>query len=948
MQGLGLKRQWIWLSVLALIAVAVSPLMAQTYRGSIYVQVNAEDNRPAVGAIVSLVGTDFVRTAQSDERGRVRFIGLEPGTYSIKIEQAGYNTVIQEKVRVEVQSNFTLTFGLTRSEIVEEVTVTSETPLLDRRKTGTSTVLDLTDLEQVPTARDPWSVLSMIPGITQDRVNVGGSESGQQSIFVGRGDDGDGATWTLDGVDFTDMAAVGATSTYMDFNSFAQVGYATSAVDFEQVTPGLQMNFVAKQGANRTTGTMRMLWADENWQSANQPQEAKDAGLSAVSVNETFERNFDIGGALVSDQLWYWVGVGKNDIDLITINGNQDRTILENISGKVHGSYNDARLNFKLFYTNGDKIKNGRTWWGGGHDANSVLDQEGPTPIYSAEVSSFLTPDLNLQLQLNKIQGGFKLTPKGAGQLIINQDFVAVNSGFILDGSRPTTQQALRGEYFVSTGSVDHELHFGVKRKQSKIAELFKYGGDVFGFEPIGLFWSYRESNVAGMQDIYQAWIGDTMLAGPWTITAGLSYVRASGKQTASTVSAAALTPDLLPSATFEGYDPGFTWSDLLPRIGASYQIEGDRTILLRASYARYADQLSLGTVGFNNPVDNSSVLFFWDDLDGNDQIDDGEWDPNQPLAFGNIDPNDPTSIVAVHQIDRNLTAPLTDELILGAEYEIAPNFTLAGNLIYRKKTNTTWAPLIGVDMADYELYDTVTGEYNGTAYSEPVYALADTSGTDLSRARILTNRRGYSEIYKGFELVATKRLSNRWQARGFIAYTDWTRNFSGTAGIQDPTNFEGGTLDDGGLVAVQSGGSGGKGNVWLGTSKWQFNLNGVYQIPWGGLSLSGNLQGRQGFALPVYHDVTVEDADGNRVSKSVQIGAVDAVRADNVYVLDLKLAKNFRMRDTNVEVSVEAFNVTNSSAVLQRLRQANDANYNRIAEYISPRIFRFGATITF
>ncbi|HEY4587666.1 MAG TPA: carboxypeptidase-like regulatory domain-containing protein, partial [Thermoanaerobaculia bacterium] len=45
----------------------------------------------------------------------------------------------------------------------------------------------LTDLDKVPTARDPWTVLQTTPGVLTDRVNVGGNESGQQAQYVGPG-----------------------------------------------------------------------------------------------------------------------------------------------------------------------------------------------------------------------------------------------------------------------------------------------------------------------------------------------------------------------------------------------------------------------------------------------------------------------------------------------------------------------------------------------------------------------------------------------------------------------------------------------------------------------------------------------------------------------------------------------------------------------------------------
>jgi hypothetical protein len=54
---------------------------------------------------------------------------------------------------------------------------------LDTRKVSTGATVAQTELEKIPTARDPWSILATKPGALKDRVNVGGNESGQQSGY---------------------------------------------------------------------------------------------------------------------------------------------------------------------------------------------------------------------------------------------------------------------------------------------------------------------------------------------------------------------------------------------------------------------------------------------------------------------------------------------------------------------------------------------------------------------------------------------------------------------------------------------------------------------------------------------------------------------------------------------------------------------------------------------
>jgi hypothetical protein len=76
------------------------------------------------------------------------------------------------------------------------------------------------------------------------RPNVGGSESTNQAQYSARGDNGMNTTWNLDGVTITDMVAVGASTTYFDFNVFEEVQFTTGGTDPRQQTGGLGINIV--------------------------------------------------------------------------------------------------------------------------------------------------------------------------------------------------------------------------------------------------------------------------------------------------------------------------------------------------------------------------------------------------------------------------------------------------------------------------------------------------------------------------------------------------------------------------------------------------------------------------------------------------------------------------------------------------------------------------------
>src|SRR6185295_1627643 len=97
------------------------------------------------------------------------------------------------------------------------------------------------DLASLPRPSDPWSVVRDVPGVVTDRVNVGGSETAQQSLLLSHGDPGSGATWTIDGFEVTDPAAPGSSAVYPDMDALESVVTRTGTADARVRTPGAQV-----------------------------------------------------------------------------------------------------------------------------------------------------------------------------------------------------------------------------------------------------------------------------------------------------------------------------------------------------------------------------------------------------------------------------------------------------------------------------------------------------------------------------------------------------------------------------------------------------------------------------------------------------------------------------------------------------------------------------------
>ena len=96
-----------------------------------------------------------------------------------------------------------------------------------------------------------------MPGVLVDRVNIGGNETGQQSNFASKGTRPQDASWTLDGVEITDMAATGASPTYFNYDNFEEIQVSTAGNDIKQRTGGIGLNLVVKRGTNSSAAACR-------------------------------------------------------------------------------------------------------------------------------------------------------------------------------------------------------------------------------------------------------------------------------------------------------------------------------------------------------------------------------------------------------------------------------------------------------------------------------------------------------------------------------------------------------------------------------------------------------------------------------------------------------------------------------------------------------------------
>ena len=244
-----------WLVAMAIL-FASAAAFAQSTTGNIFGSVADDQGAPLPGVTVNLTGVGAPQTAVTDGQGQFRFPALAIGLYKVESTLEGFSTIEYPNISVSANKNTSIQLVM-NAAITDVITVTTETPLLDSRKITSGASISNLELEKIPTARDPWALLSQTPGVQTDRINVGGNESGQQSIFVAPGAGSDEVTWAVDGVNITDMSSLSSPS-YFDFDAFEEVQFTTGGSDTSLESSGVTVNIVTKRGGNEWRGSARL------------------------------------------------------------------------------------------------------------------------------------------------------------------------------------------------------------------------------------------------------------------------------------------------------------------------------------------------------------------------------------------------------------------------------------------------------------------------------------------------------------------------------------------------------------------------------------------------------------------------------------------------------------------------------------------------------------------
>jgi hypothetical protein len=165
---------------IALLAFATAA-HAQTITGSISGAVMDSSGGMIPGANVTLISekTGQSRGSTTNSEGRFNFAALQPGTYALRVERQGFQTLEQRGVILSANENLALgDLKLQPGQVSETVSVVSEGAIVERESSDLTARLTADQINLISTkGRDVTSLLRLLPG-TSNNDDIEGAGDG--------------------------------------------------------------------------------------------------------------------------------------------------------------------------------------------------------------------------------------------------------------------------------------------------------------------------------------------------------------------------------------------------------------------------------------------------------------------------------------------------------------------------------------------------------------------------------------------------------------------------------------------------------------------------------------------------------------------------------------------------------------------------------------------------
>ena len=299
-------------SCVSLVAVVA---LAQLPTGTISGVVNDSTGAviPGVSVTVTNVEMGASRSLITDAQGRYVVPNLRSGEYDLRASIAGFQTAVRTGIRVAIGEEGIVDFTLQIGEVVQEVVVTGEAPILNTTTSEVSGLVEAAQVEQLPlNGRSFADLMTLQPGVRYITAGSKGSVSGQGRRISLGGARGQDNTFLLDGSDITDKNSVvpgSVAGVLLGVDTVAEFKVLSNAYSAEYGTrAGGVMSAITRSGTNEFHGKVFEYFRNSALDARNFFD--RDPGNPTVRSNPApFKRNqfgFIAGGPIKENRTFFF------------------------------------------------------------------------------------------------------------------------------------------------------------------------------------------------------------------------------------------------------------------------------------------------------------------------------------------------------------------------------------------------------------------------------------------------------------------------------------------------------------------------------------------------------------------------------------------------------------------------------------------------------------------
>jgi hypothetical protein len=968
--------------IVAVVFVCIVPGIASAQRG---VGTIAGVVKDATGAVIPGVTVEVaspaliekVRSVVTDGAGQYRVVDLVPGVYDVIFSLQGFATIRRSGIELVAGFTATVSADLRLGELEETVLVEGHSPVVDVQSAVQQRTVSREVLDTIPRANLYSNITSLTPGITmgganQIRQDVGGS-AGQSWVQVGihGGRQGDQQV-QLDGMSLSLLRTVGTPTLIPQDASIEEYQIELAARGAESETGGIRINMVPKEGGNVFRGTFIFNGTNERFQANNVSDELRRQGLrDPNSVKSMYVMNAGVGGPLVRDKIWLYTAWQKTNTESYIAGMYFNQTpgtpfYTPDFERRAVDLQPGWGANARLTWQANDKNK-----FSFYYDYADVCSCNYFLSATRSPEASWIASFINnlVQVRWTHAASNKLLFEVGNSSYYIhysdspqkyagNQPMVELSSGLNYNAmslstwsydDHYSTLHNTRASATYYTGT--HSMKVGMDLRIANMRSLY--------MSPTGVV--YRMLNQVPNSLLYlstpyqtNTWILPNLglfAQDQWTInrlttSLGVRFDTFKTSYPDQGVIAGPFVPER--SAPASGV---LNWTDINPRLTASYDLFGNGRTALKATLGRYPLQEGANRTESNIPYIaalNTNVRQ-WRDLNGDYEP---QGDPLNPEANGELGPSTNRNFgkpVASVQYDKYLLEgfghrPYNWEASAGIQHELIPRVGISAMYFRRSFGNFQLTDNLAVGPEDYDPFCI-------TAPSDPrlpsgggqrICGLYDLNPSKLGQVdNLITLSSKYGqqeEVYNGVDLTVNARMRNGVLLQGGMS-TGTTTTDSCDAGLKpDNPSVLYCHVETPFLTSVKF--------LASYALPWGIQVAGTYQNEPGPQITANYIAGNAQIAPSLGRNL----ASGPNGTVTVNVVPPGTLYGKRMQQLDIRFAKLLSIGKTKTRASLDFYNALNGNAPLavNSSYGTNGAPWQVPLNILPARLIKFAMLVNF